>query len=151
GVFSPFGDPRLAPERSIAVDGGIDQKLANDRVQLSATYFYTRLQQVIVFDFTGLINPVTDPFGRFGGYVNPGGGLARGVELAVNARPTRKLYFNASYTYTNAANRVATNVPRFLQTFVQPRHMFTATATQQITRRVDLVFDMFAYGSYYFP
>ena len=151
GVFSPFGDPRLAPERSIAVDGGIDQKLANDRVQLSATYFYTRLQQVIVFDFSGLINPVTDPFGRFGGYVNTGGGLARGVELSVNARPNRKLHFNASYTFTNAANRVATNVPGFLQTFVQPRHMFTATATQQITRRVDLVFDMFAYGSYYVP
>jgi vitamin B12 transporter len=151
GVFSPFGDPRLAPERSIAVDGGIDQKLAGDRVQLSATYFYTRLQQVIVFDFSGLINPVTDPFGRFGGYINTGGGLARGVELAANTKPYRTLDLSASYTYTNADNRVATSVPGFLQTFVQPRHMFTLVAAQRVTRRLDVVFDMFAYGSYFFP
>ncbi|MGH9845366.1 MAG: TonB-dependent receptor, partial [Blastocatellia bacterium] len=151
GVFSPFGDPRLRPERSIAVDGGIDQRFAKDRVQLSATYFYTRLQEVIVFDSTGFITPATDPFGRSGGYRNTGGGLARGAEFAVNAKPYRTLDLNVSYTFTNAVNRVASSVPGFLRTFVQPRHAFTLVAAQQITRRLDLVFDMFAYGSYYFP
>ena len=151
GVFSPFGDPRLRPERSIAADGGIDQRFAKDRVQLSATYFYTRLQEVIIFDSTGVLNPATDPFGRFGGYRNTGGGLARGVELAVNAKPNRKLDLSASYTFTNAANRVASSVSGFLRTFVQPRHTFTLVATQQLTRNVDVVFDMFAYGSYFFP
>jgi vitamin B12 transporter len=151
GVFSPFGDPRLRPERSIAVDGGIDQKLAGDRVQLSATYFYTRLQEVIVFDSTGFITPATDPFGRFGGYRNTGGGLARGVELAVNTKPHRTLDLSASYTLTNAVNRVPSSVPGFLRTFAQPRHMFTLFAAQRITRRLDVVFDMFAYGSYFFP
>lgn len=151
GVFSGFGDPRLSPERSIAVDGGVDQRLAKDRVQLSATYFYTRLQDVIVFDSSGAITPDTDPFGRFGGYGNTGGGLARGVELAVSAKPYRTLDLNASYTFTNAVNRVPTSVPGFLQTFVQPRQMFTLVAMQQITRRLDVVFDLFAYGGYYFP
>lgn len=151
GVFSPFGDPRLRPERSIAVDGGIDQKLAGDRVQLSATYFYTRLQEVIVFDSTGFITPATDPFGRSGGYRNTGGGLARGAELAVNTRPYRTLDLSASYTFTNAVNRVPSSVPRFLRTFVQPRQTFTLVAAQQITRRLDVVFDMFAYGGYFFP
>jgi iron complex outermembrane receptor protein len=151
GVFSPLGDPRLTPERSIAVDGGIDQKLAGDRVQLSATYFYTRLQDVIVFDSTGLITPAIDPFGRFGGYRNTGGGLARGVELAANTKPYRTLDLSASYTFTNAVNRIPSSVPRFLRTFAQPRHTFTLFAAQQITRRLDVVFDMFAYGSYFFP
>jgi vitamin B12 transporter len=151
GVFSPFGDPRLNPERSIAVDGGIDQKLAGDRVQLSATYFYTRLQDVIVFDSTGFITPATDPFGRFGGYRNTGGGLARGVELAANTKPYRTLDLSASYTFTNAVNRVPSSVPGFLRTFVPPRHTFTLFAAQQIIRRLDAVFDMFAYGSYFFP
>jgi vitamin B12 transporter len=151
GVFSGFGDPRLNPERSIAVDGGIDQRFAKDRVQLSATYFYTRLQDVIVFDSSGAITPDTDPFGRFGGYRNTGGGLARGVELAASVKPYRTLDLSASYTFTNAVNRVPTSVPRFLQTFVQPRQMFTLVAMQQITRRLDVVFDLFAYGSYYFP
>jgi len=151
GVFSPLGDPRLTPERSIAVDGGIDQKLAGDRVQLSATYFYTRLQDVIVFDSTGLITPATDPFGRSGGYRNTGGGLARGVELAANTKPYRTLDLSASYTFTNAVNRIPSSVPRFLRTFAQPRHTFTLLAAQQITRRLDVVFDMFAYGGYFSP
>jgi vitamin B12 transporter len=151
GVFSGFGDPRLRPERSIAVDAGIDQRLANDRVQLSATYFYTRLQDVIVFDSSGFITPETDPFGRSSGYRNTGGGLARGVELAVNTRPHRALDLSASYTLTNAVNRVPSSVPGFLRTFVQPRHTFTLFAAQQITRRLDLIFDMFAYSSYFFP
>ena len=151
GVFSPLGDPRLTPERSIAVDGGIDQKLAGDRVQLSATYFYTRLQDVIVFDSTGFITPATDPFGRFGGYRNTGGGLARGVELAASTKPYRTLDLSVSYAFTNAVNRVPSSVPGFLRTFAQPRHTFTLLAAQQITRRVDVVFDMFAYGSYFSP
>ena len=151
GVFSPFGDPRLRPERSIAVDGGVDQKLAGDRAQLSATYFYTRLQEVIVFDSSGFITPATDPFGRFGGYRNTGGGLARGAELAVNAKPHQTLDLSASYTYTNAVNRIPSSVPGFLRTFLQPRHTFTLVAAQRITQRLDVVFDMFAYGSYYFP
>lgn len=151
GVFSGFGDPRLRPERSIAVDAGIDQRLARDRVQLSATYFYTRLQEVIVFDSSGFITPETDPFGRFGGYCNSGGGLARGLELAANSKPYRTLDLSASYTFTNAVNRVPSSVPGFLRTFVQPRHTFTLFAAQQVTRRLDLIFDMFAYGSYFFP
>jgi vitamin B12 transporter len=151
GVFSPFGDPRLNPERSIAVDGGIDQKLAGDRVQLSATYFYTRLQDVIVFDSTGFIIPATDSFGRSGGYRNTGGGLARGLELAANTKPYRTLDLDASYTFTNAVNRVPSSVPGFLRTFAQPRHTFTLFAAQRITQRLDLIFDMFAYSSYFFP
>lgn len=151
GVFSPFGDPGVRPERSVAVDGGIDQRLANDRVLLSATYFYTRLQEVILFDSTGFLKPATDPFGRSSGYRNTGGGLARGVELSINAKPARTLDLSASYTFTNAVNRVASSVAGFLRTFIQPRHSFTFTAAQRIGRRTDVVFDMFAYGSYYSP
>jgi hypothetical protein len=36
----------LRAEQSISVDGGIDQRLATDKVSLGATYFYTRLQRV---------------------------------------------------------------------------------------------------------
>ena len=106
---------------------------------------------MIVFDSTGLITPATDPFGRFGGYRNTGGGLARGVELAANTKPYRTLDLSASYTFTNAVNRIPSSVPRFLRTFAQPRHTFTLLAAQQITRRLDVVFDMFAYGGYFSP
>ncbi|MCI0416037.1 TonB-dependent receptor [bacterium] len=151
GVFSPFGDPRLQPERSIAADVGIDQFLSEDRIQFSATYFYTRLQEVIVFDSSGAIDPTTDPFGRSIGYRNTGGGLARGVELAANIKPFKSLVLGTSYTFTNAEARFATAVPGFLRTFVQPRHIFTLYATQEVTKNLDVIFDLFAYSSYFFP
>ncbi len=47
--YTTYGDPRLAPEHSIAFDAGIDQTFAKGRVRASATYFYTTLQQVIAF------------------------------------------------------------------------------------------------------
>ena len=75
------------------------------RARVSATYFYTRIQQSIVFDFTGAITPETDPYGRFGGYRNTGGGLARGVELSIETNPIRNLTLRSSYTYTNADER----------------------------------------------
>ncbi len=84
--YSALGDPRLAPERSIAFDAGVDQTLASNRVRLSATYFYTRLQEVVSFGDTP-----GDPFGRFSGFVNTGGGLARGVELSGEFAPSRSL------------------------------------------------------------
>ncbi|HEY2963750.1 MAG TPA: TonB-dependent receptor [Pyrinomonadaceae bacterium] len=79
-----FGDPTLRAEQSISVDGGFDQRLASDRVLFGATWFYTRLQRAIAF--TGFI---VDPLGvgRFSGFVNRPGGLARGVESYLQAAP----------------------------------------------------------------
>ena len=58
--FGVLGDPRLAPERSVAFDAGVDQSFGDNRVRLSATYFYTRLQEVVGFGDVGQTN---DPFG----------------------------------------------------------------------------------------
>ena len=77
-------------------DAGIDQSLLNNRLRFSSTWFYTRLQEVIVFDFSGAISPATDPFGRFGGYRNTNGGLARGFEFSVEAAASRSLDLSAA-------------------------------------------------------
>jgi len=147
GSFSPFGDPRLRPDRSVAFDTGIDQTLAGGRVRASATYFYTQLQEVIVFDLSGFAD---DPFGRFIGYRNTGGSLARGVELSFTAAPIHTLDLSASYTYTNSDQR-APSVAGFLKTFGISDHMFTLAINQQIARRVNVVFDLFAAGQYAVP
>src|SRR5262249_51702847 len=134
GDFTPFGDPRLEPERSIAVDGGIDQSLMRGRARVSATYFYTRLQNIIDFGST----PPNDPFNRpFGGYLNIGGGLARGVELSAQVSPARSTDLFASYTYTNADQRTP-NAAGYLTTPATSDHIFTLVATQRIGRRFDL-------------
>jgi iron complex outermembrane receptor protein len=144
GGFTPYGDPRLKPERSLGVDGGIDQTLLRGRVRLSATYFYTRLQNII--DFGSL--PPGDPFNRpFGGYLNRGGGLARGVELSAQASVTHSTDLFASYTYTNADQR-APNSAGYLTVPSTSDHIFTLVATQRIGRRFDVTFDLSAISSY---
>lgn len=141
--LSISGDPRLRPERSIAIDGGIDQELLRDRVRLSATYFYTRLQEVIEF---GALPP-TDPFGRTFGYFNNNGGIARGVELSAQINPTRTLDLFTSYTYTNSVNTRDT-IPGFIRVPVISKHLFTVVANQRIRDRIDVTFDLSAASEY---
>jgi len=148
--YSAYGDPRLQPEHSIGADTGIDQTLWNGRVRLSATYFYTELQQVIGFDSTGLINPATDPFGRFEGYLNTNGGLARGVQASASLAPTRSTNLLASYTYTNARERTPL-VENVLVTLDVPANQFSLAATQRIGSRFTLVFDLLETSNYLAP
>jgi iron complex outermembrane receptor protein len=145
--YSVYGDPRLQPERSLGGDAGIDQTFGNGRVRASAAYFYTRLEQTIVFDFSGLINPATDPFGRFGGYLNTSGGIARGVESSVNVAVMNSLNLSAGYTFTNSIDRVPLVSP-VLQTFNVPPHVFSILARQQIGKRILLTIDFTASSSY---
>lgn len=145
--YSVFGDPRLEPERSIAFDVGLDQTFHNNRVRLSATYFYTQLRQVIIFDFSGLIDFTTDPFGRFGGYLNTNGGIARGAEFELRATPTRTLNVTAAYTFTKAQQRTP-QVPGTIRSLIVPDHQFSVVATQRFGRRLLVNFDFAASSNY---
>lgn len=137
--YSLYGDPGLRPDRSSSIDGGIDQMLWNSRVQMSATYFYTRLNQVIVFDSSGAVTPLTDPLGRNGGYRNTGGGLARGVEFSTTAAATRSLQLAAAYTYTDARQRTPLVVGVW-QTYEAPQHQYSFSATQRFSSRLTALF-----------
>ena len=98
--FVALGDPGLKPERTAAFDAGIDQYLWERRVSLSATYFYTELVDVIGFgNFAPGIGSTPRPFG---GYENQKGGVARGIELSGEIKPTSQTTIFASYTYTNS-------------------------------------------------
>jgi hypothetical protein len=87
------------------MDAGVDQYFAARRLRASATYFYTELRSVIGFDFSGLINRTTDPFGRSSGYFSTSGGLARGVELETQATLWRGFLVSGSYTHTRTLER----------------------------------------------
>jgi iron complex outermembrane receptor protein len=139
------GDPTVRAEQSISVDGGFDQRLFRDRLRFGATYFYTRLQRAIAF--TGFtIDPLG--LGRFSGYINRPGGLARGVESYMEAAPFRGTDLRASYTYTNSDRFVP---GAGLQTeFVIPRHLFGLTLNQRY-RALLISFDVNRTGSYIAP
>jgi len=51
--YSVYGDPRLKPERSTGFDAGVDQTVWGGRLKMSASYFYTWLNNVINFDTSG--------------------------------------------------------------------------------------------------
>jgi len=148
-IFTPYGDPRLAPDRYNSVDAGVDQYLFSNRVRVSATMFYTRVVQIIGFNSNGAINPATDPFGRSSGYINTSGGISRGTELSVEARPMRSLSLSASYTYANADTDTDSQVPGFYSVFDTPRHMISLVATKQWTKRFNTTVDLFHYSKYY--
>jgi len=148
GSFSFWGDPGLQPERSIGIDGGIDQWLFDSKLRLSATYFYTRLQESITFDF-GVIDPTSDPWGRAGGYRNSKGGLARGVEISATAAPTSSLNLTGTYTYVDSRQRTPTvAAENFFKTLGVSNHVFTLTGTQRLGNRFDVTFDLFWAGDY---
>jgi len=148
--YSVYGDPRLKPEHSTSLDTGVDQTFFNGRLKASASYFYTWLQNVINFDTSGLINPATDPFGRYIGYLNTQGGISRGIETSAAVAPTRSLKVTAAYTYVNAIER-APIVGDVLRTFVIPRNQFSVLVTEQPTTRLMLTLDTLASSSYLAP
>ena len=148
--YSVYGDPLLKPEHSLGLDTGIDRTFLGGRLKASATYFYTWLQNVINFDTSGLINPATDPWGRYVGYLNTRGGISRGVETSAAVAPTRSLNVSAAYTYINAIERTPI-VSDVLQTFVVPKNQFSIMATERATSRLLLEFDTRQSSDYLAP
>ena len=150
-TFFGLGNPDLKPERSIAVDGGIEQTFARDRVKLSATYFYTKINDEVTY-------LPTDDLG-VAAYYNFDKHFSRGLEISSRIRPADSTKIFASYTYTNGDIRNfrrQTLLPPFnlastdRKVYGVPDHQFTLVATQRI-RRFWVNFDLLATSTYLTP
>ena len=139
GTFTAYGDPSLRPDRTLSLDAGLDQYLLKDHVRVSATTFYTDLREVIAFDFTGFLNPATDPYKRSSGYINTSGGIARGAETQAEITLPRRIRWTGSYTYTNSSQRRSTvrDNDYFRSTSIVPQQ-FTSVLSIPVTRRIDV-------------
>jgi vitamin B12 transporter len=147
--FVAIGDPFLKPEKTLAMDAGLEQDLANDHVHLSATYFWTHLRDIIGFgNIVPNIGATTRPFG---GYENQKGGTARGIETSVKVRATSSADIFASYTFTNS-DQLTPQVSGsgIYNTLGVPAHQFTLVATQRY-KRFWVNFDFLATSSYLAP
>ncbi len=145
--YTAYGNPDLKPERTLGFDAGVDQRFWGGKAQASASYFYTRLQDVIMF---GNVDPTTDPYGRYYGYSNTHGGIARGVESSLSVVPIRMLRLQATYTFTNAREAKAL-VPGVYQTYVTPDHQGSILAVAHVTPRLELLFGTVFTSSYLAP
>ena len=81
-VYGGFGTPGLAPERSFGLDFGIDQKLFDDRLTLSATAFASDYMDMIAWG--GAVTSCADYPTWRGCYYNVSRARMRGVELAAD-------------------------------------------------------------------
>ncbi len=150
-VFTAYGDPRLHPERALSVDVGFDQYLFKDKLKISASYFYTRLQEVIGFDPGILVTPLADPYGRFGGYFNTPGGLARGAEVSAEAKLPRRVIVRAGFTYTNSIDRISEYGDGQLRTPNIYPETFTLAVMKPFGKHWDTSFDLLAGSRFLFP
>ncbi|REJ77870.1 MAG: TonB-dependent receptor [Acidobacteria bacterium] len=149
-AFFALGDPRLEPERSISFDAGIEQTLADDKLSISATYFYTKMTDII--GFANVVPDIGSTPRPFGGYTNEEGGIARGAEIFLDAKPLRGTYVFASYTYTNS-DQIVPEVAGsgIISTLGIPEHQFTFVAAQQIGKRLTVSFDAIVTDDYLAP
>jgi vitamin B12 transporter len=114
-LYDPeFGAPDLDPERSRGWDAGVDQTLGSGSVQLSATWFETRFEDLVTFEFPD-------------GYHNENEAVTRGIETSVAAIPARGFWLAASYTNTRA--EAGTGPEAGLALIRRPRHQGSLDAS----------------------
>jgi vitamin B12 transporter len=90
--FYAKGNPDLDPERSRTVDGGIEQRLFDNRLRVQVTGFY--------HDYRDQITYTILDFSTFEGtYTNLERTRAKGVEIEVEGRPRPWLQLFGAYTY----------------------------------------------------
>jgi vitamin B12 transporter len=95
--FQGFGNPNLKPEKSLSMDLGIEQSLFNDRLHLSAGYFWNRFQNLIQFASGG---PLCPP-GSFGFCpINVADAKTQGWEFAFKLNLFKGFDLRGQYTYT---------------------------------------------------
>lgn len=110
--FGDFGNPSLKPEASKNWSTGFEQKLAGDRLLVSAEYFYNRFYDIVSFAFcspnppplTGNSCNITFPGAppSFGYYFNTDRARARGTNISAEAHPLSWLMLMGNYTYDDS-------------------------------------------------
>ena len=90
--FFAKGNPDLDPERSTTFDVGIEQRLFGSRLRASVTAFHHDYRDQIAYT-------VVDWNTYEGTYVNLARTRARGIEVALEARPESHLHLLGQYTY----------------------------------------------------
>ena len=104
-MFDPcLGNRNLKAEKSKGWDAGIDQYLWGDRVVITGTYFDSKIDDQIRFDFSRP-QPQGCAF-DFGGYLNVEKVHSKGVELEVRAKLDKDLFLRGHYTYIDARNAI---------------------------------------------
>ena len=136
-----LGNPDLLPERTRAIDAGVEQRLAGDRLKIDLTWFDNRYRNIIstrTLSFTPYRSQ----------YFNIGLTRARGAELSGDVALVTGLRAKAGYTFTDSEILTSTSdfSPVFQvgnAAFRRPRHSgFVDVAWNRGRGSVDLAGSM---------
>lgn len=85
-LYSSYGNPDLQPEKSVGVDGGIEQQILGDKLAVGVTYFWNKFRDLITFDPNTFISE------------NIASARTQGLETSVSSRPLEDVSMKLSYT-----------------------------------------------------
>jgi vitamin B12 transporter len=119
---SQYGVGQIGPERSRAIDFGIEQGLWHGRSRLELTYFHNRFYDLITYlDPGGLISIGVPPGAAnatgFGAYVNATSTRSQGVEIQSTTDLGHGVRVQGNYTYLDAVVTKAFGDPSFNPAF----------------------------------
>ena len=86
------GNPNLDSESSTSYELGVEQKLCNDRLMLSASVFATDYEDQVAYNWAGY-------------YYNADKAKARGFELGLSFQPTDIVRFDLGYTHVSSKQK----------------------------------------------
>jgi len=110
-LYDPtYGDVNLKPEESKGYDAGIDQELFDKKVLLSVTYFHTKIEDLINWNW--------DTWK----YYNVGKVKTEGWETSCSLKPLTWLSFDVHYTYTEAKNETEGDANKDKYLIYRPKH-----------------------------
>ncbi|WP_395371075.1 TonB-dependent receptor plug domain-containing protein [Komagataeibacter diospyri] len=117
--YSEKGNPDLKAEQLVGYDAGVEQKLLHDRLNFGATWYDSRVRNLIQSSLS-----IDSAYDYNYSYANVAKARMYGVEAFVNWKALRGLEFNLSYTWTHARDEADHN--ELLQ---RPQHKFNFNTT----------------------
>lgn len=130
--YSVFGDPRLEPELTTTMDAGFSAMSEDGGHEARGALFRSARRQIIAL---GTLDFASDPFGRFSGYENTEGGIAKGFEAAYRMTLPGRTRAQLHYTFTEADPPA--NAPAELEAdWLMPRHQGGALLSGALSGRL---------------
>lgn len=120
-LYSQFGDPNLKPEESLGFDLGIEQRIAGDRAALGATFFHSKIDDLISFNSETFKSE------------NIGRARLRGLENFVRIKLCEDTTLKLNYTLTEAQDRELNQ-----ELLRRARHKIGANVSMQANPQVKL-------------
>ena len=128
-IWGPIGNENLKPEETTSWDLGIEQDLWAGKVRLGGTYFSSRFENLIDYDYTK-------------GYINIAKASSKGVEFMLEFFPAENITLSASYSHIVAKDQ---NTGESL--LRRPKDKFTANLNFRLLAKGRVVLSLIRLGA----